>query len=117
MEKKYFTVTENHIKLLRRACIDWENPGVGDLGGAPGIDPKRPYGNSDILYDMAEIIGLELFEDADGETHLSKEQAKLCKRLHREMEIVLQILVSNCEIKVGKYECDEYGHEWRRVAD
>jgi len=66
---------------------------------------------------IAKIIGLELFEDANEEEHLSKEQAKLCEKLHREMEDALQILLSNCKIEVGKYECDEYGHVWQRVND
>jgi hypothetical protein len=51
-----FTVTEDHLKLLRRAYIGWDDCEFG----APGIDPKRPYGNSDVIGDIAEILGEEL---------------------------------------------------------
>src|SRR6266568_5645220 len=40
-----FTVTEDHLKLLRHAYLYWE---YGEGYGAPAIDPKRPYGNSDV---------------------------------------------------------------------
>ncbi|MEA1925614.1 MAG: hypothetical protein U9M90_00005 [Patescibacteria group bacterium] len=112
MEKKFFIVTENHMKLLKAAHVSWMDCEFG----APGIDPKCPYGNSTIiLEDIAEIIGIKLFEDADGEKHLDKKQRELCERLHREMEDVLQILLSNCSIEVGEYESEEYGHTWLKV--
>jgi len=114
MGKKFFTVTENHIKLLKAAYVSWAKY---DELGAPGIDPKRPYGDSDVLMNIAKVIGLKLFKGADEEENLSKKQVKLCERLHRKMEDALQILLSNCEIKVGQYECDEYGHIWQRVND
>jgi hypothetical protein len=34
-----FTVTEDHLKLLRCAYVAW---GLGEGYGAPGIDPKKP---------------------------------------------------------------------------
>ena len=112
MEKKFFTVTEKHIKLLKAAYVSW----VSNEFGSPGIDPKRPYGNSmNILEDIAEIIGLEILEDADGEKHLSKEQEGLCEKLHCETEDVLQILLSNCSIEAGEYESEKYDHTWRKV--
>ena len=45
-----FTVTEEHLKLLRRAYVDWEDCEFG----APAIDCKRPYGNSDVIADIGE---------------------------------------------------------------
>jgi hypothetical protein len=115
MKKKHFIVTENHIKLLKAACVWWDDA----MYGAPGIYPKAPYGDS-LLFpaDIAKIIGLKIPDEvADGEKPLGKKQTKLCKKLHREMEDVLQILLSNCGIEVGKYECDEYGKDWKRVKD
>jgi len=41
---KTFVLTENHIKLLRKAYVTWED---GDFG-APSIDTRRPYGNSSV---------------------------------------------------------------------
>lgn len=110
MEKEIFTVSDSHIKLLKASGVNWNDCEFG----APTIDPKRPYGDSLVLQSIAETIGLELFEDADEERHLSKEQAELCEKLHQEMETVLQILLSNCHIEPGTYECEAYGNQWRR---
>lgn len=112
MEKKFFTVTANHIKLLKAASVSWNDCEFG----APGIDPKRPYGNSTyVLKDIAKIIGLELFIDANGDKHMNHEQEKLCETLHNEIEDALQILLSNCSIEVGEYEGEKYRSAWRKV--
>ena len=42
---------------------------------------KRPFGNSDIEMDVAEILEWELFEDENGEKHLSKKQYEEAERL------------------------------------
>lgn len=44
--------TAAHLALLRRACWDWNECEYG----APSMDPKRPYGNSDVEDDLAEIL-------------------------------------------------------------
>jgi hypothetical protein len=33
--------------------------------GAPACDCKRPYGNSDVYGDMAEILGLNLYRNSN----------------------------------------------------
>src|SRR5258708_12078159 len=51
-----FTVTEDHLKLLRHLCdggLYWD-PGEGY--GAPFLNPKQPYGNSDVPTDVAQIV-------------------------------------------------------------
>ena len=48
-----FTVTEDHLELLRHVHLYWD---YGEGYGAPAIDPKRPYGNSDVERDIAEIL-------------------------------------------------------------
>jgi len=113
MGKISFIVTEKHIELLKRANVSWND---GEFG-APEIDPKHPYGNSDVLMDIAEIIGLGIFVDGDGEKHLNKDQENLCLKLHKEIETALQILVSNCHIEVGTYEAEEYDYDsWKKVS-
>src|SRR5215813_6963951 len=67
-----FTVTEDHLKLLRHLCdggLYW-HPGEG-YGGAPLFNPKKPYGNSNVARDVARIIGapdsdLEQWDDDTG---------------------------------------------------
>lgn len=111
MRKKFFTVTERHIKLLMSANVVWSNVEFG----APCIDPKKPYGNFDVMSDIAKILGLELFEDGQGERYLTRQQLSLCKKLHAETEEALEILLSNCKIEEGTYECEEFSANWRKI--
>lgn len=104
-----FEVTEEHIKLLRRAYVEW-----GEIeSGAPAIDGKRPYGNSDVTRDVAEILGLELITDRYGDTVLTYEQGQYCDKIHRETEYALQIFLCMGEMKPGVYiRKDEYDRAW-----
>lgn len=109
-----FTVTEDHLKLARQMNISYD---AYAEYGAPCVDPKRPYGNSNVEGDIAEILGWELFEDADGDRHLSAEQRDAAERMHREMETVLQILVRQLAIEPGEYRRpNDYGSDWARAV-
>ncbi len=110
MRKKYFTVEQTHLVLLKEVSIDW----LDIEFGAPGVCPKKPYGNSNPREQIAEIIGLDLFIDDEGEGHLSQVQAAMCERYHRDLKEALEILVSNLSIEVGRYECDMYGDKWKK---
>ncbi len=61
MKNKEFTVTDDHLTLLQHMYIGWQDCEYG----APEVDPKRPYGNSGVATDIAEILEWEL--DANGE--------------------------------------------------
>lgn len=81
-------VTEDHIKLLTSGMsIGWDSCEFG----APYIDPKRPYGNSDVFDDMAEIL-----------PHLADDWMALA-RLHGELELVLSIVLSTGSFRPGVY--------------
>lgn len=87
-----FTVTENHIKLLERTYVGWMDYAYD---GAPGVNPKRPFGNSDVMRDVYEIIhdgkvpeGVD--EDEFWEDFYDQEHPDLMT-LFREMEYVVQI--------------------------
>ena len=107
MEKQRFTVTEDHIKLLRRAYVSWD----GGEFGAPAIDCKRPYGNSSVYNDMAEILGIT----ESGEDDFSEEQFAHMAQLHKETQTVLQIILATGEMRAGTYEANRYGHNWKWV--
>jgi hypothetical protein len=96
---KKFEVTKEHIKLLKEMYVSWWDCEFG----APAIDPKRPYGNRDVLRDLAETVygAKNLRYSRDGELPESIE-IKLCD-IHTEMKTVLQILVNNCRISPGMY--------------
>jgi len=111
-EDQHFTVTENHIKLLKRMIVSWDSCEFG----APAIDCKRPYGNSSVIYDIAEIIGYEYStEDPDGEGEMVDEDYNYLRHLHEEMQTVLQIVLSSGSFAPGNYKSDWAGYEWSLV--
>jgi hypothetical protein len=73
--------TADHLTLLRRSCWDWNECEFG----AASMDPKRPYGNSDVLDDLEELL-----------PHLD-EQDRI--RLHCELPAVLKHIIASA---VGK---------------
>lgn len=93
-----FTITEDHLKLVQRFYIDWDDSGYD---GAPAVGLKRPYGNSAVAYDVAEIIGLEVSDDED--EPYTDDQLEQCLELHRQMHKVLQIACSTLKFEVGTY--------------
>jgi hypothetical protein len=101
---KDFTLTHEHLKLLKHVIINWDSTEFG----APCIDPKRPYGNSDVPEDIAEILGEELFEDRYGEYHLSKKQGDRLEQLHRDLETVLAIVLGTQSFVPGEYHTTDY---------
>ena len=105
MRYQYFFVTDGHLKLLKRMYVGWDHCEFG----APAIDCKRPYGNSDVLMDMAEILDIPVERDSD----LPDQELRF---LHEEMKTVLQILVFNLGIEGGLYRAEEYSQEWSKVT-
>lgn len=89
-----FTVTEQHLTLLRNAYVDWDDCEFG----APCIDPKWPYGGSDGVDDIAEILGERVqappeWNEATGDW-VDNNQYERLTRLHRETETALQIVLA-----------------------
>jgi len=92
-----FTVTDEHLRLLRHAHVFWDEAEFG----APSINPKRPYGNSNVYGDIAEI--LELPEpDWDDEQRTADAEWRFL-RLHVETAIALQIALATGEFRTGRY--------------
>lgn len=103
--------------------------------GAPNIDPKRPYGNSDGIDDVARIIGFEKnkktaeFDKEDAkeyetltdyfeEIEWTDESQDYLFSLHKEMQIVLQIVLSTLSFQKGKYRRkDPYTSEWVKAPE
>jgi len=57
MKTQIFTVTDEHLKLLRRFHVGWHDCKTG----APEIDPKHPYGNSAVPEDILGGVGVVFF--------------------------------------------------------
>lgn len=85
-----FEVTPEHVKLLQAAY--WR---VSDVEyGAPCIDPKRPYGNSDVEGDIGEILGEERgTPNRYGERDYSPEQCERFAQLHGELIDALPVII------------------------
>ncbi len=61
-----FTLTAEHVLLLRHANISFDS---SREWGSPGIDCKRPFGNSDMVSDAARLLEITPVEtDDDYET-------------------------------------------------
>ena len=106
MEKKTFEIKEEHLNLLESMFVDFdENTGFG----VPIINPKRPYGNSDVYGDMAEILNIKPKEDGK----FSEDQIKYMDRIHKETQTALQIVLRIRKIQPGIYESDKYVTNWK----
>jgi hypothetical protein len=110
-QAREFTVTGEHLRLLRRAHVFWDEAEFG----APSIDPKRPYGNSNVYRDIAEILEVpeREWEDEGRDWSLDTEWRFL--RLHVETAIALQIGLATGEFRTGRYVRDDDWdrHRWR----
>ena len=127
--REQFELKEEHIKLLNGAYVSWDDCEIG----APCIDSKRPYGNSSFFQDMIEILGGEEvsdsvykiklydkihiidFENDDIYEDRGEELRNILEKLHRELEIALQIILVTKSFKPGLYECDKYDINWELV--
>lgn len=106
-----FTLTDNHIKLLRHFYVGWQDCETG----APEIDPKRPYGNSSVARDVAKILGEPIVEDVQG--YMEAKQGARLMRLHSETETALQIVLVTGAFEPGEYEREPYlSRSWRKVV-
>lgn len=109
-----FRVLPEHVKLLQRAYVSWDE---GEFG-APAIDCKRPYGNSNAIADIGKILGEVPEEGADTteERWSSAQEMRFC-RLHKETASALQICLRTGQLKPGLYEADRYTQNWRWIAE
>lgn len=113
MKKETFTITKDHLTLLKKMYVSWND----DMYfGAPAIDIKRPYGNKDVHGDIAEMLGWKVTETIDGEV-LSKKQYELADKLHKETAKVLQICLCTQKFEIGKYvrQGDYEARSWRKA--
>lgn len=108
---KEFELKEEHIKLLQRAYISWQNCEYG----APEINPKRPYGNSDVETDIAEILEwpVEIVE-IDDEGGMIIDQREAAFEIHEETLMALQIILQTRSFVPGIYvNKEKYNPKWQ----
>ena len=99
-----FELTAQHLALLKAMYVEWWDAETG----APGIDPKRPYGNSDVALDVADEIDYPY----DNEKGLSEDEEAEMLQLHRETQYALQVFIQNAVLEPGKYVCSIHTSLW-----
>jgi hypothetical protein len=94
------------------------SPGEKASFSAPSINSKRPYGNSNVYADIADILGVPHGEWDDEELNPLPDTAWRFARLHVETGTALQIALDTGEFRADRYARDDergYGlGRWRR---
>ena len=115
---QHFEVTEDHLKLVQRMYWQWDDHAYD---GAPAVGLKRPYGNSDVMYDIAQILGWtdDFTEEQDDEFYENDELIDKAMKIHRDMATVLQISTATLSWEPGVYvKAREYDSlNWVKVND
>ncbi len=93
-----FELTESHIKLLRAMYVDFCDDGYD---GAPAVNLKRPYGNSDVISDVIEIVTGVRVDDLDD---VPEENINEALKLHEETGTALQIILCTGSFTPGTYK-------------
>lgn len=108
-------VTEEHITLLSNAYTSWEDCEYG----APSINCKRPYGNSDVAFDIVELLKWitvdELKKIQDEGDGLSDELIDRAGAIHKELENVLEVVLRTKSFEPGIYCTDDYHTNWKKI--
>lgn len=100
-----FELKPEHIKLLSSAYIGWNDAEYG----APEIDPKRPYGNSDVEEDICDILGWD-----------RKEDLEKARDIHVETRVALEIILNTQKFETGIYESHldkSYNIKWEKINE
>lgn len=112
-----FTVLPEHLKLLRRAFVRWNDE---SYDGSPEIDPKRPYGNSSVFRDIAEIIDPDGVPDPnENETAYERYEEEHYDKFmgfHQGTATTLQIILRTERFEPGVYRSEQYRDNWEYVG-
>ena len=103
------TVTEDHVKLVNNLKFDINATEFG----APTVDPKRPFGNSDVYADMERILkGRKVSSDFD----VGERRKRQLDKLYVQLKDCLQILCDTLSLKPVTYERRLY-EKWHEVKN
>lgn len=107
----WFNLTEEHILLASKMQVWWWDAEYG----APCIDPKRPYGDSDVEGDICEILGKKKIEVNYEEMYLT-EDLEYAAQLHKDMKTALQIILRCKTFTPGKFKKINSWGNWEPEA-
>lgn len=123
MSVREFTVTEEHLVLLSRMYVGWSRMRAHFeryAVGAPAIDAKRPYGNTEIEKDMVRILGIPTIDpEADEvEKRIGTPAYERLLQLHHDTETALQIVLHTRSFEPGKYVIESWFDDtWKKVPE
>lgn len=105
MHPTRFELKPEHVLLLRHVYVERAEFGYSEGGFESGV--KRPFGNSDIAWDIHEIThGLprngSRYDDDDRD-RLSAEDERTAMRLYDELATALQIVLATGSFEPGTY--------------
>lgn len=109
---KTFELCEEHVKLLQN--MSWEYSDCET--GAPAVDCKRPYGNSYVPPDVAQILNVELPDEGNDEAYDDKVAEVM--RFHYESHTALEIILQTRSFDLGTYKNvgkPGYNNKWEKV--
>lgn len=101
-----FELKQEHIDLI--AALNfcprayWEDGLPDSLEFVPEISQKRPFGNSGVLYDVAQKLGL-LEEQPDGDMAMTPAAERLAMKYVIELPVALEIVVTRKTFQPGIY--------------
>lgn len=110
-KKTAFILTLDHLKLLSKVNMRWEE--FPNYGG-PAVDGKRPYGSSAMLDDIAEALNwrpvpCECGDPGCREMLFSDSQEEAAIAFHMETFYAIEICLQTLRFKPGLYVKDENG--------
>ena len=110
---KTFELKQIHLDLLKETSIGWNDCEFG----APEINPKRPYGDSNCEDNIAEIIKMKKIGNWNKDEETWNEKAtEQINDIHKETQIALQIILHCQTFELGKYMLLEDGwQKWKKI--
>lgn len=96
---KRFELKAEHLKLLKQSCWRWEDCEYG----APAMDCKRPFGNSSVIPDVMEILGVEEKKCPHCGESLDETDREKYDAIFRELEIAIQCIFHTLSFELGWY--------------
>jgi hypothetical protein len=99
-----FTLKEELIKMIENLNFRVYAATEYDDRYIPGIDRKRPFGNSGVTGDVLEILGRE----CDEEGEFREEDIDEAENLLIELPLALTVVVENKTFTPGDYEVKRY---------
>ena len=100
-----FTLKSEHIALIKRLNLKISQDYACDNWLIPNIDPKRPFGNSDMLGDIFSFMGIE--PDANGD--YSESDRINAYLLLAELPAAMEAIMMHETFTPGIYEIDNCG--------